>query len=187
MARAIIAAAGGALAVTSANRSGGAPAVEACEVSELGLPVPLLIVDGGRAPGGMPSTIVIATTERPEILREGAIPVYVITAALAEIEPINGDSAPAGYDQQMMGQQAGDDSPETQFMKPRLSFGRRQDTSDATQPEASTGDVEVESGDGVEIARRRSNRRVRQTRHPSAPISARPPPDPNLPISRGPV
>lgn len=101
MARAIIAAAGGALAVTSANRSGGEPAVEACDVGELGLPVPLLIVDGGRVPGGMPSTIVVATTEWPEILREGAIPVSTITAALA------------GYDQQMMRQQAGDGLPET--------------------------------------------------------------------------
>jgi L-threonylcarbamoyladenylate synthase len=87
VARAIIAAAGGALAVTSANRSGAAPAVEARQVCELGLPVPLLIVDGGRAPGGMPSTIVVATTKRSEILREGAIPESAITAALATTEP----------------------------------------------------------------------------------------------------
>jgi L-threonylcarbamoyladenylate synthase len=113
VARAIIAAAGGALAVTSANRSGGEPAVEAGEVRELELPVPLLIVDGGRAPGGRPSTIVDATTETPEILREGAIPAFAVSAALADIEPMNGDMAPAGYDQQMMGQQTGDDLPET--------------------------------------------------------------------------
>src|SRR5215212_767395 len=31
-------------------------------------------------------------------------------------------------------------------MKPRLSFGRRQETSDGTQPEAPRGDVEVGSG-----------------------------------------
>jgi L-threonylcarbamoyladenylate synthase len=113
MARAIIAAAGGALAVTSANRSGRPPAVEARQVCGLELQVPLLIVDGGRAPGGRPSTIVVATTERPEILREGAIPASAISAALADVEPVNGDWAPAGYDQQMMGQQAGDDLPET--------------------------------------------------------------------------
>jgi L-threonylcarbamoyladenylate synthase len=113
VARAIIAAAGGALVVTSANRSGGEPAVEAREVRALGLPVPLLIVDGGRAPDGRPSTIVGTTTERPEILREGAIPASAVAAALADIEPISGDRASAGYDQQMLGQQAGDDFPET--------------------------------------------------------------------------
>ena len=113
MARAIIAAAGGALAVTSANRSGEAPAVEAHEVSGLVLPQPLLIVDGGRAPGGMPSTIVVATGERLEILREGAIPASAVAAALADIEPKTGGDAPAGYDQRMTQQQVGDATPES--------------------------------------------------------------------------
>jgi L-threonylcarbamoyladenylate synthase len=113
VALAIIAAAGGALAVTSANRSGEAPAVEAREVSGLGLPPPLLIVDGGRAPGGLPSTIVAATSERLEILREGAIPASAVSAALAGIEPRTGGGAPAGYDQLMMREQAGNDSPES--------------------------------------------------------------------------
>src|SRR5215218_7306708 len=35
-------------------------------------------------------------------------------------------------------------------MKPRLSFGRRQDTSDAIQPEAPSGDAEMELGDDAE-------------------------------------
>jgi L-threonylcarbamoyladenylate synthase len=113
VARAIIAAAGGALAVTSANRSGAAPAIEAREVRGLGLPQPLLVVDGGPAPGGMPSTIVAATAERAEILREGAIPASAISAALADIKPMSEDRAPAGYDQRMMGKQVGSDSPET--------------------------------------------------------------------------
>jgi L-threonylcarbamoyladenylate synthase len=112
VARAIIAAAGGALAVTSANRSGEAPAVEAHEVSGLGLPQPLLVVDGGRAPGGMPSTIVVATSERLEILREGAIPASAVAAALADIEPRTGGDVPAGYDQCMTQQQVGDATPE---------------------------------------------------------------------------
>ena len=85
VARAIIAAAGGALAVTSANRSGAAPAVEARDVRGMGLPGPLLVVDGGRTPGGVPSTIVVATTERPEVLREGAIPASAIAAALVDV------------------------------------------------------------------------------------------------------
>jgi L-threonylcarbamoyladenylate synthase len=113
LARAIIAAAGGALAVTSANRSGAAPAIEAREVRELGLPRPLLVIDGGRAPGGRPSTIVAATGERPEILREGAIPASAIAAILADMAAMTGDRALAGYDQHMMNHQAGNDSPET--------------------------------------------------------------------------
>jgi L-threonylcarbamoyladenylate synthase len=108
LARAIIAAAGGALAVTSANRSGAPPAVEARDVSMLELAPPLLIVDGGRAPGGVPSTIVAATTENPEILREGAIPASSIAAAVAQKEPITGAKARARYDQRMMGQDPGD-------------------------------------------------------------------------------
>ena len=104
LARAIIAAAGGALAVTSANRSGAAPAVEAREVREVGLSEPLLVIDGGRAPGGVPSTIVMALSERPEILREGAIAVSAIAAALAKIEPAPEDPQRARYDQRMKGQ-----------------------------------------------------------------------------------
>jgi L-threonylcarbamoyladenylate synthase len=113
VARAIIAASGGALAVTSANRSGAAPAVEAREVRELGRPGSLLVIDGGRTPGGMPSTIVAAMTELAEILREGAIPISAVTAALSEMEPITEDRSAAGYDQSMTRQHAGIDSPET--------------------------------------------------------------------------
>src|SRR5215212_10305666 len=50
-------------------------------------------------------------------------------------------------------------------MKPRLSFGRRQDTSDATQPEAPSGDVELESGDDAED----SASPVESTRAPNEP------------------
>jgi hypothetical protein len=52
-------------------------------------------------------------------------------------------------------------------MKPRLSFGRRQETSDAIQPEAPRDDVEVESGDEPED----SASPVESTRAPNeAPI-----------------
>jgi L-threonylcarbamoyladenylate synthase len=104
LARGIIAAAGGALAVTSANRSGGAPAVEASEVSRIGFAQPLLIVDGGRAPGGVPSTIVAVTAEGVEVLREGAIPATAIAAALAQIDPVASAEVRARYDQRMMRQ-----------------------------------------------------------------------------------
>jgi L-threonylcarbamoyladenylate synthase len=108
LARAVIAAAGGALAVTSANRSGAPPAVEAREVNRLRLGQPLLIVDGGRAPGGVPSTIVAATTEAPEILREGAIPASAIAAAVAEFELVAGGEVWARYDQRMIEQERTD-------------------------------------------------------------------------------
>jgi len=105
LARSIIAGAGGALAVTSANRSGAAPAVEAEEVRRLGLPPTVFVVDGGRAPGGAPSTIVDATTETPEILREGAIPTSAIAAALANVEPSASTELRARYDLGMSEQQ----------------------------------------------------------------------------------
>lgn len=111
LARSIIAAAGGALAVTSANRSGAAPAVEAREVSGLGLSQPVLIVDGGRTSGGVPSTIIDATTELPEMLRAGAIPASAIAAAIADTESIAGNESRARYDRRMM-QHERDDSPD---------------------------------------------------------------------------
>jgi L-threonylcarbamoyladenylate synthase len=98
LARAIIAAAGGALAVTSANRSGAAPALEAREVDGFELSQPLLVIDGGRAPGGVPSTIVLATSEQPEILRDGAISASTIAAALVGDDVTSGDDGWARYD-----------------------------------------------------------------------------------------
>jgi len=63
----------GPLAVTSANLSGGASAVTALEVLvQLGGRIPL-ILDGGRCPGGSPSTVVDCTGPGPVILRQGPI------------------------------------------------------------------------------------------------------------------
>jgi L-threonylcarbamoyladenylate synthase len=101
LARAIIAAAGGALAVTSANRSGAAPAVEAGEVDRIEFSQPVLVIDGGRCPGGVPSTIVRITREQPEILREGAISASAIAAALVGTEPTPGAAVRARYDLRM--------------------------------------------------------------------------------------
>ncbi len=105
LARAIITAAGGALAVTSANRSGAAPAVEAREVDGLQLSQPLLVIDGGRAPGGVPSTIVLATSEPPEVLREGAVLASAIAAALDGVDLTSGDDSRARYDLRMTEQE----------------------------------------------------------------------------------
>jgi L-threonylcarbamoyladenylate synthase len=63
----------GPLAVTSANRSGDPIACTASEVFEgLGGSIDL-ILDGGRTPGGEPSTVVDCTRASPRILREGPI------------------------------------------------------------------------------------------------------------------
>jgi L-threonylcarbamoyladenylate synthase len=77
-----LAAAIGPLPTTSANVSGLPEARDAGEIlTQLGDGVDL-ILDGGPARGGPPSTVVDCTAERPVILREGAIPAARIVAIL---------------------------------------------------------------------------------------------------------
>lgn len=65
----------GPLAVTSANLSRRENACTAKEVlAQLGKRIPL-ILDGGRTPGGTPSTVVDCTGSEPVILRSGPISV----------------------------------------------------------------------------------------------------------------
>jgi L-threonylcarbamoyladenylate synthase len=74
--------AAGPLAVTSANRSGRASPRSAEAVrAELEGRVEL-ILDGGACPGGMPSTVVDCTGEKPVIVRQGPITVEQIEALL---------------------------------------------------------------------------------------------------------
>jgi L-threonylcarbamoyladenylate synthase len=74
--------AAGPMAVTSANISGGPSPVSAEEVFEqLGGRIPL-ILDGGRTPGGVPSTLVECTTPELTILREGPIGLAELQSAL---------------------------------------------------------------------------------------------------------
>lgn len=83
LARQIIHAAGGALAVTSANVSGEEPATSAAQV-ELSVGRDLgLIVDGGTTRAGVPSTIVDLSGADIRILRHGAITAEAIHAALS--------------------------------------------------------------------------------------------------------
>ena len=71
-ARALLHAAGP-MAVTSANISGGQSPSTAEEVfAQLNGRIPL-IIDGGRTPGGVPSTVVDCSTGELKILREGPI------------------------------------------------------------------------------------------------------------------
>jgi len=72
----------GPLAVTSANHSGADNSVTAAEVlAQLGGRIDL-ILDGGRSPGGQPSTVLDCTGKRPVILREGPISLADIERAL---------------------------------------------------------------------------------------------------------
>jgi len=78
---ALMAALGAPLAATSANLSGRPSPVTAQEVeAELGGRIEL-ILDGGRCPGGIPSTVLDLTTDPPTILRAGAIGVEEIRSA----------------------------------------------------------------------------------------------------------
>lgn len=65
--------AAGPVTSTSANPSGMPPAAEASGVISFGLSVDALL-DGGRTPGGKPSTLMDLTTWPPVCLREGVIP-----------------------------------------------------------------------------------------------------------------
>lgn len=73
VARRLIAASGGGLPVTSANRSGRPDATTAQEVLDQLDGRIALVLDGGPVSGGVPSTVVDCTTDQIKILREGAI------------------------------------------------------------------------------------------------------------------
>jgi L-threonylcarbamoyladenylate synthase len=74
--------AAGPLAVTSANISGAQSPVTAQEVYEQLAGRIALIIDGGRTPGGVPSTLVDCTMPEPKILREGPISLQELYSAL---------------------------------------------------------------------------------------------------------
>jgi tRNA threonylcarbamoyl adenosine modification protein (Sua5/YciO/YrdC/YwlC family) len=70
----ILASALGPLPTTSANRSGLPDALTAAQVADVLGDSLSLVLDGGRAPGAKPSTVVDLTGPRPRIARVGAIP-----------------------------------------------------------------------------------------------------------------
>lgn len=76
--------ASGPLAATSANLSGAPDSMTADEVvAALGDRIDL-IVDGGRAPGGKPSTVLDCTVSPPSLEREGPVSMDLILAVLGE-------------------------------------------------------------------------------------------------------
>jgi L-threonylcarbamoyladenylate synthase len=79
VALALLRAVGEPLATTSANRSGEPPALTPLEtawVDGLGA-----VLDGGRAPGALPSTLLDLSGEVPRILRAGPVPANALVPA----------------------------------------------------------------------------------------------------------
>lgn len=76
---------GGPLTGTSANRSGGMPAITAEDVQAcLGVEVDL-ILNGGRTPGGLPSTVVDTTVTPVRLIREGVFPRSAVLSVLGTL------------------------------------------------------------------------------------------------------
>lgn len=81
----IIEKAGGAVACTSANRSGAPPSLNAQEVAEsIGTQVDL-ILDGGLSAGGVASTVVAIDGLTLRFIREGAIPMAEVIRIWDEV------------------------------------------------------------------------------------------------------
>lgn len=70
------------LTATSANMAGEKEMADPAEVAAVFRGKVDVIVDGGRSPGGAPSTVVDLTSAPPRILREGAVPSARIRALL---------------------------------------------------------------------------------------------------------
>ena len=79
-----LAAALGPLPTTSANLSGQPDARDAAEVAATLGEAIALVLDGGPIRGGPASTVVDCTTDRPAILRSGAIDPSVLARVLDE-------------------------------------------------------------------------------------------------------
>jgi L-threonylcarbamoyladenylate synthase len=73
IARALARAFGFPITATSANRSG-EPGADSADAVAIALADVDALVDGGRAPGGAPSTIISFDDRRPVLVREGAVP-----------------------------------------------------------------------------------------------------------------
>ncbi len=87
---ALIEAAGGALAVTSANRSGEPSLRDPAAVAEALEGEVELVVDSGLTPGGRASTVVALAPSGPTVLREGPLDAETLRAAWAAV---TGDGA----------------------------------------------------------------------------------------------
>ena len=75
----------GPMAVTSANISGAQSPVTAQEVYEQLAGRIDLIIDGGKTPGGVPSTLVDCTSSELKVLREGPLSLQELLSALTTL------------------------------------------------------------------------------------------------------
>jgi L-threonylcarbamoyladenylate synthase len=82
IARALARAAGGALVSTSANPAGGPPPVRPEDLEPALRARVDLVLDGGPAPGGLPSTVVALEPAGPRLVRAGAVPFEQVERAL---------------------------------------------------------------------------------------------------------
>jgi L-threonylcarbamoyladenylate synthase len=82
IARRFIRAAGGAVATSSANRSGQPPAQNARQALEALDGQAAIILDGGPVQHGLASTILDCTTTPPQLLRAGPIPATTLELAI---------------------------------------------------------------------------------------------------------
>lgn len=76
----------GPLAVSSANLTGQEAATDADRAMEMLGESVVVVIDDGASPGTVPSTIVDATSDRPRLLRLGAISVADLDEALSEYD-----------------------------------------------------------------------------------------------------
>jgi L-threonylcarbamoyladenylate synthase len=90
LARELCRLAGGPLVSTSANPSGGPPPVDAGALDPWLLSRIDLVLDGGRTPGGLPSTVVEVGGGAPRLLRDGAVPWSVVEGVLRSALPSRG-------------------------------------------------------------------------------------------------
>jgi L-threonylcarbamoyladenylate synthase len=81
-------AAAGPLAVSSANRSGEPETLDADDVAIAfaGSDEPVAILDGGRVPGGVASSVLDLTDTRARLIREGALPRAEIEGVIGPID-----------------------------------------------------------------------------------------------------
>ncbi len=83
IARALAAAAGGAIVATSANLSGEPPPASADALAPALVARLDGVLDGGRTPGGLPSTVVEPVADADvRVVREGAVPLEAVRIAL---------------------------------------------------------------------------------------------------------
>lgn len=82
--RGLLVALGHGLTATSANRSGEPPVLDPDAAAALLAGEDAIVVDGGRLPGGAPSTLVAIEESGPVVLRSGSFPVERLRECLME-------------------------------------------------------------------------------------------------------